>query len=253
MNYCHRICFLTDSFFHKIKLIMPFLSLIIPAYNEAERLPVSLSIILEYLDKQSYDFEIIVVDDGSSDNTIKSVENFQNTTIIPLNKNLGKGAAVKRGMLEANGKICVFTDADLSTPIYELKKLVERIEQGFDVVIGSRALNDNMIKVHQPFYREFMGKTFNRIVQFMVMKGIKDTQCGFKGFTNNAAKQIFQLQKTNGFGFDVEILYLANKLGFKINETPVEWFNDERSKVNPITDSIKMLIEVIKIKKLHNL
>ncbi len=230
---------------------MPYISVIIPAYNEAERLPKSLRNIIEYLDKQNFNYEIIVVDDGSTDDTVGSVSGFKNTIVIKQLLNQGKGAAVKRGMLEANGDICVFSDADLSTPIYELQKIIDNINVGYDVVIGSRGIKNDLIKIHQPFYREFMGKTFNKIVQILVMKGIKDTQCGFKGFTKKAANNIFNLQKIKGFGFDVEILYLASRLGMKICETPVEWYNDERSKVNPITDSFKMLIDIIKVRYLH--
>ena len=250
---CFLICnnHKQPNYFNKFKYIMPYISIIIPAYNESERLPKSLSLIIEYMDNQNFDWEIIVVDDGSSDNTVKSVSGFKNTIVIEQIANQGKGAAVKRGMLEANGEICVFSDADLSTPIYELKKIIDNINVGYDIVIGSRGIKNELIKVHQPFYREFMGKTFNKIVQLLVLKGIKDTQCGFKGFTNKAAKSIFNLQKIKGFGFDVEILFLANRLGFKICETPVEWYNDERSKVNPITDSFKMLIEIFKVRYLH--
>lgn len=228
------------------------ISIIIPAYNEEDRIGITLEKIQTYLDQHHPDYEILVVDDGSKDNTINIVKSLNsNIKIIKQEINQGKGAAVRRGMLEANGDICLFTDADLSTPIYEIEKTLKYHQEGFDVCIGSRALQSELIKEHQPWYREMMGKTFNKIVQLLVVKGIKDTQCGFKSFKSSAAKEIFKNCKINGFAFDVETVYLANKLNYSIKEIPVEWYNDERSKVNPITDSTKMFLEILKIRNLH--
>jgi dolichyl-phosphate beta-glucosyltransferase len=228
------------------------ISIIIPAYNEADRIGKSLEKAMEYLEEEGYNFELIIVDDGSSDNTATVASNYgSRVKVLVQPRNLGKGAAVKRGMLEADGKIRVFSDADFSTPIYELNKLIQKINGGADICIGSRALDPEMIKEHQPFYREFMGKTFNKFVQLLFFRGIKDTQCGFKGFTADAANLIFSQSKINGFSFDVEILFLATKEGLTIEQVPVEWFNDTRSKVDPIKDSLKMLIELVKIKNIH--
>lgn len=229
----------------------PYLSIIIPAYNEELRIQESLDKINEYFSEKDYSTEILVVDDGSSDDTIKIAEKNEFVKVVPQPKNMGKGAAVRRGMLEAGGTYRIFSDADLSTPIYETDKILNELNDGYEVSIGSRAVDYSSIKKHQPFYREFMGKTFNKIVQTMVINGISDTQCGFKGFTEKAANDIFRDAKIDGFGFDVEILYLANKKGYNIKEVSVEWYNDERSKINPIKDSAKMFMEVLKVKKLH--
>lgn len=230
---------------------MTELSIIIPAYNEEERLKEPIIKAKQYLDVNFPNYEMILVDDGSTDDTAIIASGIKALTVLKLPKNQGKGAAVKAGMLHAKGKFRVFSDTDFSTPIYELPKLLNTLKSGIDVAIGSRALNQTLIKEHQPFYREMMGKTFNKIVQLLVVKGISDTQCGFKGFTEKAAETIFSQSKINGFAFDVEIVYLANKLGFSLKEIPVEWYNDERSKVNPITDSIKMILEILKIRNLH--
>jgi dolichyl-phosphate beta-glucosyltransferase len=228
------------------------ISIVIPAYNEEFRLPSTLSTIIEFTSKRSEDFELIVVDDGSRDNTVQVAKNFEGKVLVlALDRNLGKGAAVRLGMLEAKGDYIFFSDADLSTPISELDKLLNELKNSSDIAIGSRAVDFSSIKIHQPFYREFMGKTFNQIVQLLVVKGIKDTQCGFKGFSHDSAKNVFGKSKINGFGFDVEILYLARRMGYKIKEISVEWFNDEQSKINPITDSFKMLMEIIRIRNLH--
>lgn len=229
----------------------PEISIVIPAYNEEKRLSDTLEIIISHLDKNFSNWEILVVDDGSEDSTADIVKNFEEVILIKQPRNLGKGAAVRKGMIEAKGEIRVFSDADLSTPIYELDKLLASIKRGYDIAIGSRGLNYELIKKHQPFYREFMGKTFNKIVQALVLSGIKDTQCGFKAFTEQSCMEIFPRSKIDGFGFDVEILWLARKLGFKIEEIPVEWYNDSRSRVNPIKDSYRMLVDIVKIKRLH--
>lgn len=226
------------------------LSLIIPAFNEEERIGSTLEKILEYLKKRDFLFEILVIDDGSIDSTVKVAESY-GVKVISQASNQGKGAAVRRGMLEAQGNIRLFSDADLSTPIYELEKVLPEFDRGNDIVIGSRALQQELIKQHQPWYRETMGKTFNLIVQKLVIKGIKDTQCGFKAFRKDAAEKIFKNAKIDGFAFDVEALFLANQYGFKVKEVPVEWYNDDRSKVNPIFDSIKMILEILKIRRLH--
>ncbi len=228
----------------------PYLSFIIPAYNEAERIQESLDKINEYFSNKKYSVEIIVVDDGSNDTTIETAKANDFVKVISQGQNLGKGAAVKRGMLEANGEIRLFSDADLSTPVYETEKLLNEINNS-DICIGSRALDYSSIKKHQPFYREFMGKSFNKIVQTLVIKGIKDTQCGFKAFTEKAANDIFKDAKIEGFGFDVEILYLAKMKGYSVKEISVEWYNDERSKINPVTDSLKMFQDILKVRKLH--
>ncbi len=229
----------------------PFVSIIIPAYNEASRIGNSLNRIISYMNNSKYSYEIIVSDDGSRDETIAISESFDEVRVVTEGKNFGKGRAVRRGILAAKGTIRIFTDADLSTPIQEIEKLLAELQKGYDVVIGSRAVNDDLIRKHQPFYREFMGKTFNKIVQVLVLKGISDTQCGFKGFTEKAAEDIFLRAKMDGFSFDVEILFLADKLGYRIKETAVEWYNDERSTVSPVVDSIRMFKDITRIKKLH--
>ncbi|MFC2131355.1 dolichyl-phosphate beta-glucosyltransferase [Bacteroidota bacterium] len=230
----------------------PYLSIIIPAYNEETRIVKSLAKAIEYFENNQFDFEIVVVDDGSVDRTVDVLEDFhEKVRVISLAGNMGKGAAVRKGMLEATGEIRLFSDADFSTPVYEVKKLLIKIEEGADICIGSRALDRSMVKEHQPFYRELMGKTYNRFVQALVFKGITDTQCGFKAFTEDAVYRIFPNARISGFSFDVEILYLAKKEGLKVEQVPVEWYNDERSTVNPITDATMMFVELFRIRKLH--
>jgi dolichyl-phosphate beta-glucosyltransferase len=230
------------------------ISLIIPAYNEEKRISAPLKKAISYMEeKYPSDYEIVVVDDGSSDDTVGTVKKIQADTVrvIEQGMNKGKGAAVRRGMLESEGDYRIFTDADFSTPVEEVEKAMKYLESETDVFIGSRALDHSFVKKHQPFYREFMGKVFNKIVQVVVLWGIKDTQCGFKGLKSEAAKKIFSLAKFDGFSFDVELLYLARKLGYNISEVPVTWYNDERTTVSAISDSAQMFLDIIRIKRAH--
>ncbi len=239
------------------------LSLIIPAYNEADRIGPSIEKAYRYLETVDYDGEIIVVDDGSTDHTVEAVQasfakkptelQHVSTKLIAVPVNSGKGAAVRRGMLEAHGRVRIFTDADFSTPIYEIAKMIPLIASGeYDVVIGSRAVEGRqLVKKHQPWYREAMGRFYNVLVQLFVFRGIRDTQCGFKGFGGDAATILFSKQIVNGFSFDVEILYLARRYGYRIREIAIEWYNDERTTVGAITDSAKMFWELLRIRKLH--
>jgi dolichyl-phosphate beta-glucosyltransferase len=239
------------------------LSLIIPAYNESDRIGPSVEKAYRYLESADYDSEIIVVDDGSSDDTIQAVKDVfarkpeslkrVTTRLIPLRMNSGKGAAVRRGMLEARGSVRIFTDADFSTPVHEVSKIIPLIASGeYDVVIGSRAAERRtLVKKHQPWYREAMGRFYNILVQLFVFRGIRDTQCGFKGFSGDAATILFSKLRVQGFSFDVEILYLARRYGYRIREIAVEWYNDERSTVGALTDSAKMFWELLRIRKLH--
>lgn len=229
----------------------PHLSFIIPAYNEEARIAHSLPKAIRYFAGQPYTTELLVVDDGSRDRTAEVARSFPGVVVLEQPRNRGKGAAVQRGMLEATGTYRIFSDADFSTPVYETAKLLDCLEKGADVCIGSRALDETCIKVHQPWYRERMGKLFNFFVQMLLFKGISDTQCGFKGFTARAADMIFSKTKIDGFGFDVEVLYLARRLGLTISQLPVEWYNDDRTTVNPLTDASRMFFELLSIKRLH--
>lgn len=228
------------------------ISLVIPAYNEETRIVNSLQKAVDYLSATGKSYEIILVDDGSKDSTVQLARSFEpNVKIIRQLKNMGKGAAVRTGMLASHGDICFFSDADFSTPIYEMAKLLKILDNGADICIGSRAIDRSMVKEHQPFYRESMGKVFNYFVQFIVMNGIKDTQCGFKAFTRKAVDAVFPKAKIDGFSFDVEILFLGRKAGLRIEQSSVEWYNDMRSTVNPIKDSLSMIIELFRIRRLH--
>ncbi|MFA6281668.1 MAG: dolichyl-phosphate beta-glucosyltransferase [Candidatus Omnitrophota bacterium] len=233
-----------------------FISIIIPAYNEEERLKTSLDKLCQYLTGKDYEYEVIVVDDGSSDKTSQTVLESKlaksgKVIFLSNGENKGKGFSVKRGILHSVGEYVLFSDADFSTPIEELDKLLSFLKEGYDIAVGSRSVKGANVTVHQPFYRETMGKVFNFLVQFFVLKGIHDTQCGFKLFRGPCAKSIAQELKIDRFGFDVEMLYLANKKNYKIKEVPVTWINSTTSKVNPIKDSLNMFLELLSIKKLH--
>jgi dolichyl-phosphate beta-glucosyltransferase len=211
------------------------LSVIVPAYNEEKRLSASLPVILEYLAAQPYTWEVIVVDDGSSDRTSEvaaAIAGEHPVRIVRNNPNQGKGASIRRGMLEATGEWRLFSDADLSTPIEELGKFWQFTAEGYDVVIGSRALPESELAVRQPASRELAGRVFNAAVQTLLVRGLLDTQCGFKLFSARAAQAIFPQQSLKGFAFDVEILMLARKLGFRIKEAPVRWIDSPESKVS---------------------
>ena len=214
----------------------PFLSVVIPAFNEAERLPRTLGRLADYLRAFGRAHEILVVDDGSSDATAERAR-AAGATVLRNDKNRGKGHAVRRGMLEARGQRRLMTDADLSTPIEELKRFLETMDRGFDVVIGSRALPGANIEVHQPWFRENMGRLYNLFVRALAVPGLRDTQCGFKLWTAAAARDAFAPARLDGFSFDVEALYLARKRGYRIAEVPVTWRNDAATRVGLGTGS----------------
>lgn len=229
---------------------MAYLSIIIPAYNEEKRIEKTFEKILDYLSIRSYTWEIILVDDGSTDRTSdKAREIIKDTRLVVIKNpvNMGKGYSVKNGILSSKGEILLFSDADLSTPIEELDKMLLWIEKGYDIVIGSRALPDSFIEMPQAWYRQGMGKIFNFLIRAFFLKDFKDTQCGFKCFKREAAMRIFELQKLTGFAFDVEILLIARKFGFNIKEVPVIWINSDESKVHIIKGSLSMLMELFDI------
>jgi dolichyl-phosphate beta-glucosyltransferase len=228
------------------------LSVILPAYNEEKRIPGSLHKIVHYLNNSGYMYEIIVVDDGSTDHTLEvataAAAACKNFRIIQNKTNRGKGYSVKTGVLQSKGDIILFSDTDLSTPIEELPKLLKCLEEGYDIAIGSRALPESEIRLHQARGREGMGRIFNFLVQALVIEGIQDTQCGFKCFKRRAAEAVFQRQRLTGFSFDVEILYLAKKLGYRIAEVPVVWSNSKETKVSILKDPLRMLLDLLKIR-----
>lgn len=234
----------------------PELSIVIPAFNEEDRVGGTIRQILGYLELHVPKGELIVVDDGSSDATAAASEAaFADTPDIPsrvirYEKNRGKGYAVKTGLMAAEADIALFSDADLSTPIEELPKLIDPIRAGaFDVTFGSRALDRTLIGTHQPWRREQGGKVFNLVVRLMTGLPFWDTQCGFKAFNMTRFRPLLDVMQIDRFGFDVEFLYVADLHGLRLSEIPVRWNNDDRSKVNVLRDSIRMFDEVRQIRR----
>jgi dolichyl-phosphate beta-glucosyltransferase len=234
------------------------LSVVIPAYNEERRLPVTLESVYGYLAGQNYPSEIVVVDDGSSDRTAAVVEGFtQSHAHVRLMRNdhRGKGYTVRTGMLAARGHIVLFSDADLSTPIEDVEKLMPWFERGFDIVIGSRE-GAGAQRIQEPFYRHVMGRVFNFVVRALTVRGIQDTQCGFKAFRDDVAQDIFSRVRlygehaqrvANGMvtAFDVEVLFIGRKSGYRIKEVPVQWRYGSETKVNPLKDSWRNFRDVL--------
>jgi len=209
----------------------PALSVVVPALNEEDRLPRTLERIVSHLSRRREGYELVVVDDGSRDRTAELAQ-AAGATVLRNETNRGKGYAVRRGMLAARGARRLMTDADLSTPIEELDRLCARMDEGHDVVIGSRALPGSRIEVRQPWYRENMGRFFNLFVRALAVPGVTDTQCGFKLFSGAAARDVFSAARLDGFSFDVEVLFLARRKGYRIAEVPVVWRNDAATRVS---------------------
>jgi glycosyltransferase involved in cell wall biosynthesis len=225
------------------------LSIVIPAYNEESRLPATLEQVLAYLDRQELTFEVLAVDDGSSDRTTELVKliTARDARLRLLREpHRGKGAAVRAGALAASGRAVVFCDADLSNPVEELLRLPRQLETA-EVVIGSRE-GEGARRVGEPGYRHLMGRVFNWFVRTLAVGGIQDTQCGLKCFRGSIARELFSRQTIDGFGFDVEILFLARKRGYRIQEVPITWRHVPRSRVDPVKDTLRMLSDVVRVR-----
>ena len=223
-----------------------------PSYNEESRIVPSLERMAEYFAAQTYAWTVTVVSDGSSDATERLTEEFAAShpgfALRSYSPNRGKGYAVRLGMTEADADYILFTDADLAAPIEEIDKLWKAIEAGADIAIGSRPLKESNLSVRQPWYREFLGRAFNVAVQALAIKGIDDTQCGFKLFREAVAKDIFKRCKTDGFGFDFESLMIGRDLDYKIAEVPITWAHQEGSKVVLMRDGPRMLGDLVRLR-----
>lgn len=230
----------------------PHLSIVIPAFNEGARIERTLLRVLECVRERAWDAEVLVVDDGSTDETASIVRRFMESAtelhLIQNPGNRGKGYSVRNGLLQAAGAVVMFTDADLSAPMEEAERLFTAIQGGADVAIGSRWLDRSRQTLHQPLYRRFFGRCFNAVTRAVMGLPYADTQCGFKAFRREAAQVIFRLQRVERWGFDPEILFIARKLGFKIAEVPVSWGHDERSKISYLRDGSRMLQDMATIR-----
>jgi dolichyl-phosphate beta-glucosyltransferase len=236
-----------------------YLSIVVPAYNEESRLPATLKRMAEYLAARDFSYELLVVDDGSRDETRKVVREFASTRnwvrLVQYDNdknrpvNRGKGYAVRQGVLASSGRDVLFSDADLSTPIEEIEKLLPFIARGeCDIAIASRALPESKLAIHQPWYREMMGRSFNKVVQQIIGTSIVDTQCGFKAFRGEVARKLFSLAQIDGFGFDTEIIYLARKFRYRVHEIGVTWRHQDDSRVNPLLAPFSMMAEVLEVR-----
>jgi glycosyltransferase involved in cell wall biosynthesis len=228
----------------------PFLSIIIPAHNEAKRLPPSLEKIDAFLQKQAYASEVIVVENGSADGTFEIAKDFeQRKTYLRVfhEEDRGKGLAIKRGMLESRGKYRFLCDADLSMPIEQVNRFLPPQLETVDVAIGSREVVGSK-RFNEPPYRHFIGRIFNTMVRWLLLPGLQDTQCGFKCFRDEVAETVFPLQHLDGMSFDAEVLYIARRKGFKIVEIPIDWYHDPDSRVRLVKDSLRMGLDLISIR-----
>jgi glycosyltransferase involved in cell wall biosynthesis len=228
-------------------------SIIIPAFNEGDRLGATLDRVLDHVNAQEWDAEVIVVNDGSRDNTAELVRSrakeHTRLRLIENPGNRGKGYSVRHGILEGKGEILLFTDADLSAPIEQASKLFQAIEAGADVAVGSRWLRPDLQTQRQSLLRQFYGRGFNLVLRILLGLRFKDTQCGFKAFSRHAASVLFSMQTIDGWGFDAELLYIADRLGLRVEEIPVTWSHAIGTRINPLRDGIHMVGEVLTIRR----
>ena len=231
---------------------MPKFSIVIPAYNEGARLGATLDRVLSYVSEQRWEAEVLVVNDGSRDNTAELVRERAKANpalrLIENPGNHGKGYSVRNGMLNANGELLLFTDADLSAPIEQANKLFSAVESGAEVAVGSRWLDPNLQAQRQSKLRQFYGRSFNLVLRILLGLKFKDTQCGFKAFRRGAAHTLFSMQRIEGWGFDAELLYIASHLGMKVKEVPVVWSDALGTRIHPLRDGLHMLAEVLVIR-----
>jgi len=229
-----------------------YLSIVVPAFKEEKRIHKILNAIIEYQKDNNFKIETIVVVDGSPDKTAESANLFsdklENLIVIDRKENKGKGYSVKEGVLKARGKYILFADADNSTPVHQVDKLLQHVEK-YDVVIGSRYCKDGKLAIPQSFVRILGGRVLNMIIQILACRGIKDTQCGFKLFEKKAAQEIFKRQTFDRWSFDIELLAIARKLGHKVKEVGIIWYDDPHSTVNPIKDGIRMIQDSWQVRK----
>ena len=227
----------------------PFLSIIIPAYNEEKRLPDTLEQVFDFLKKQSFTSEVIVVENGSTDKTFEIAQGFmeQYNNLCVIQSERGKGAAVRRGMLEAKGIYRFMCDADLSMPVEEITKFIPPAVNNFDITIASREAK-GAVRYNEPSYRHLGGRAINFLIQLFILPGLNDTQCGFKCFSAKVADDIFALQTLNGWSFDIEMLYVARRHQYKILEIPIHWVHHPETKVNAVRDAIRMIQDIFRIR-----
>jgi len=228
------------------------ISIVIPAYNEAARLGSSLDRVLAFISRQPSEAEVIVVNDGSRDETADIVRSYaqkcEALRLVENPGNRGKGYSVRNGVLHANGDFILFTDADLSSPIEEASKLLDALERGADIAIGSRWVRSELQTRRQSIARQVLGRVFNGLLRVLLGLDFKDTQCGFKAFRRDAARALFPLQQVEGWGFDPEILFLAKRMAFKVEEVPVVWAHDDRTRINPVADGSRMVADMLRIR-----
>ena len=228
----------------------PFLSVVIPAYNEEPRIVDTLEKVVEYLGRQSYSWEVVVVDDGSTDSTASLVRAFSEDyggVWLRSVRHGGKGWAVRHGMLSSTGEYRFLCDADLSMPVEQIVRFLPPVATDFDIAIGSREVSGAR-RIGEPYHRHLMGRLYNLLVKAIAIPELNDTQCGFKCFRGAVAQELFSLQKFPGFSFDVEVLFLARKRGARIVEVPIDWYYKQDSKVQPLRDSVAMSMDILRIR-----
>ena len=225
-----------------------FLSIVIPAHNEKNRLPKTLEQVFRFMEEQPFTFEVIIVENGSSDGTFDIAQEFaqKRENVRVLQSDLGKGAAVKRGMLDAQGEYRFMCDADLSMPVEEIVKFIPPRLEGFDIAIASREAK-GAVRYNEPAYRHYGGRGINFIIKTLILPGLNDTQCGFKCFPADVAEEIFRLQTLKNWSFDIELLYIARRRGYRIDEVPIHWYHHPDTKVSALRDAVQMIKDIFRI------